>query len=149
MDHGITLLAIVHICVALLLITFVLLQDSKGGTGGAFGGGSSQTLFGATGAVNFLVKVTRFLAIVFMCSCIGLAVLLGHRTGHSVTDNMSTLPPSIPALPPAANGVAPTTPGSAQAPAAAAGAATVPAKDSAHNAESAGGAPPLPPPPKK
>src|SRR4051812_18194751 len=96
MEHGITLLAIIHICVALLLITFVLLQDSKGGMGGAFGGGSSQTLFGATGAVNFLVKVTRILAIVFMCSCIGLAVLMAQRSGHSVTDTMPTTLPFAP-----------------------------------------------------
>jgi preprotein translocase subunit SecG len=94
MEHGITLLAIVHIFVALLLIAFVLIQDSKGGAGGAFGGGgSSQTLFGATGAANFLVKVTRILAIVFMVSCIGLAVLLSQKTAHSVTDKFPAAAP--------------------------------------------------------
>ena len=92
MDQGITFLAIIHIFVALLLVTFVLLQDSKGGgMGGAFGGGSSQTIFGATGAVNFLVKVTRVLAVVFMLTCIVLTLLMSRRSGHSVTDKLGTL----------------------------------------------------------
>jgi preprotein translocase subunit SecG len=109
MEHGITLLAIIHICVALLLITFVLIQDSKGGAGGAFGGGgSSQTLFGATGAVNFLVKITRALAIIFMCTCMGLGVLLSRKTSHSVTDKLGGSASSAPipnAVPGPVNGV--------------------------------------------
>jgi preprotein translocase subunit SecG len=89
MEHGTTLIAILHIVVAVLLVTIVLLQDSKNsGVGGAFGGGGSSTLFGATGAANFLVKVTRGLAIIFMGTCIGLTLLLTHRTSHSVVDNL-------------------------------------------------------------
>src|SRR4051812_42790317 len=91
MEHGITLIAIVHIFVALLLITIVLLQDSKGGgMGGAFGGGASQTLFGATGAANFMVKLTRGLAVVFMLTCLGLTIFAGRRNSHSVVDTMPT-----------------------------------------------------------
>jgi preprotein translocase subunit SecG len=117
MEHGTTLLAVIHICVALLLVTIVLLQDSKGGgIGGSFGGGGgSQTLFGATGAANFLVKVTRGLAIVFMCTCIGLTLILTHRSTRSVVDSLpasrtSTVPAPIgaaPAVPAAAEPVAP------------------------------------------
>ncbi len=89
MEHGTTLIAILHIVVAVLLVTIVLLQDSKNsGVGGAFGGGGSQTLFGATGAANFLVKITRGLAVIFMGTCIGLTLLLTHRTSHSVVDNL-------------------------------------------------------------
>ncbi len=99
MEHGTTLLAVIHICVAVLLVTIVLLQDSKGGgMGGAFGGGGSQTLFGATGAANFLVKLTRGLAIVFMCTCIGLTLILTHRSSRSVVDSMPmTKSPAVPA----------------------------------------------------
>src|SRR5437868_2051251 len=104
MEHGTTLLAILHICVAVLLVTIVLLQDSKGGgMGGAFGGGSSQTIFGATGAASFLVKVTRVLAVTFMCSCIGLTLLLSHRNNRSVVDtlpvNSAPQSKSAPAVP--------------------------------------------------
>jgi preprotein translocase subunit SecG len=97
MEHGTTLLAVLHIFVAVLMVTIVLLQDSKGGgVGGAFGGGGSQTLFGATGAANFLVKVTRGLAVIFMCTCIGLTLIMTHRQTKSVVD---TLPASKAAAP--------------------------------------------------
>src|SRR5258708_7223291 len=103
MEHGITLIAIVHILVALLLITIVLLQDSKGGgMGGAFGGGSSQTLFGATGAANFLVKLTRGLAVTFMLTCLGLTIFASRKNTRSVVDSMPvgkplTAPATVPA----------------------------------------------------
>ena len=43
-------IAIVHILVCLFLILIVLLQTGKGADiGAAFGGGSSQTLFGSAG----------------------------------------------------------------------------------------------------
>jgi len=100
MEHATTLIAILHILVAVLLVTIVLLQDSKNsGVGGAFGGGGSQTLFGATGAANFLVKVTRGLAIIFMGTCIGLTLFLTRRTSHSVVDNLPRPATSSPASP--------------------------------------------------
>ncbi len=56
--------------------------------GAAFGGGSSQTLFGSTGASTFLSKATTAAAIVFMVTSLGLAYLSSHRTGGQsiVTD---------------------------------------------------------------
>jgi preprotein translocase subunit SecG len=102
MAYGITFIAIIHILVALLLIGLVLLQDGKGGgVGGSFGGGSSQTLFGATGAANFLVKATRVLAVVFMLSCIALAVLMSRGTTRSVVDS-GPASTSVPAPTPSA-----------------------------------------------
>lgn len=104
MEHGITLLSFLHIFVAIVLVTIVLLQDAKGGgMGGAFGGGSSQTIFGATGAANFLVKVTRVLAAIFMITCVGLTYILSNRSSHSVMDKIpaatavpQTAPPATP-----------------------------------------------------
>ncbi len=49
--------------------------------GAAFGGGSSQTLFGSTGASTFLSKATTAAAIIFMVTSLGLAYLSSHRTG--------------------------------------------------------------------
>ena len=52
----------------------VLLQTGKGADmGAAFGGGSSQTLFGSTGASTFLSKATTVAAIVFMLTSLSLA----------------------------------------------------------------------------
>ena len=84
-----TFILIVHIFVCLSLIMIVLLQTGKGADmGAAFGGGSSQTLFGSTGASTFLSKATTAAAIIFMVTSLGLAYLSSHRTGASsvVTD---------------------------------------------------------------
>src|SRR5262245_25251502 len=70
-----TLLTIVHIVVCLFLILVVLLQAGKGGGMGiAFGGGGgSQTVFGSSGAGNFLTRLTSITAVIFMITSLGLA----------------------------------------------------------------------------
>ena len=61
-----TVVTIVHVIFCFLLIALVLLQDPKNaGAGSVFGGGGSQSLLGATGAVTFLTKLTRYSAIIF------------------------------------------------------------------------------------
>lgn len=61
-----TFLSIVYVLVCLFLILVVLLQPGRGGVGGAFGGGSSQTVFGGSGAGNFLTRLTSISAALFM-----------------------------------------------------------------------------------
>ena len=61
------LIIALHIVVSIALILIVLLQTGKGADmGAAFGGGSSQTLFGSTGASTFLTKLTTVAAVLFM-----------------------------------------------------------------------------------
>lgn len=70
----VTFLTIVHIFVCLFLILTVLLQAGKGGgMGVALGGGGSQTVFGSSGAGNFLTRLTSITAAVFMMTSLGLA----------------------------------------------------------------------------
>ena len=79
------LLIIIHIIVCIALIMIVLLQTGKGADmGAAFGGGSSQTLFGSTGASTFLSKATTAAAIIFMVTSLGLAYLSSHSGKESV-----------------------------------------------------------------
>ena len=94
-------LIIIHVLVCIALIMIVLLQTGKGADmGAAFGGGSSQTLFGSTGASTFLSKATPGAAIVFMLTSLVLAYMSGHRTGgESVVT--STPPPVESSAPPA------------------------------------------------
>ena len=83
------LLIIIHIIVCIALIMIVLLQTGKGADmGAAFGGGSSQTLFGSTGASTFLSKATTAAAIIFMLTSLTLAYFSSHRFGDQsvVTD---------------------------------------------------------------
>ncbi len=102
-------LIIIHIIVCIALIMIVLLQTGKGADmGAAFGGGSSQTLFGSTGASTFLSKATTAAAIIFMVTSLALAYMSGHRGGESVvTDTPAPVEsPTAPATttPPATEG---------------------------------------------
>ncbi len=84
------LLIILHVIVCIALIMIVLLQTGKGADIGAvFGGGSSSTLFGSTGASTFLTKATTVAAVVFMLTSLSLAYIAGHRpTASVVTDTV-------------------------------------------------------------
>ncbi|MDD2316124.1 MAG: preprotein translocase subunit SecG [Desulfobacterales bacterium] len=81
-------LVIIHVIVCVALILIVLLQTGKAADmGAAFGGGSSQTLFGSTGASTFLSKATTVAAIVFMLTSLTLAYMSSNKTRQSVMEN--------------------------------------------------------------
>ena len=82
-----TILTIVHVLVSFFLVGIVLLQQGKGADmGAAFGGGSSQTVFGADGPVSLLGKVTTAAAIIFMITSLTLAYQSSHKTSSVMTD---------------------------------------------------------------
>ena len=69
-----TFLTALHVIVCVFLILVVLLQAGKGGGMGiAFGGGGSQTVFGSSGAGNFLTRLTSITALIFLVTSLGLA----------------------------------------------------------------------------
>jgi len=69
-------LVIVHVFISIFLILVVLLQQGKGADlAGAFGGGGSQTAFGARGATTLLHKLTTGFFIAFVITSMSLAVL--------------------------------------------------------------------------
>lgn len=71
-----SLLAIAHGVIAVALIALILLQQGKGADAGAsFGGGSSTTVFGGSGAGNFLSRLTGILATLFLVNCMALAYI--------------------------------------------------------------------------
>ncbi len=108
-------LSVVHLLMAVVLILVVLLQSGKGADiGAAFGGGSSQTVFGGRGAATFLSKLTAAMIFLFMVSSLGLAIYSGHRGSSSVITEervKQTLPGPAPVVPPAGQ-----TPPAGQAP---------------------------------
>ncbi|WP_413789968.1 preprotein translocase subunit SecG [Bordetella pertussis] len=74
MSLMLTVLLVVQVVSALAIIVLVLLQQGKGADmGSAFGSGSAGSLFGATGAANFLSRTTKWAAVVFFVSTAGLA----------------------------------------------------------------------------
>ncbi len=117
------LLTIIHVLACITLILIVLLQAGKGANMGAAFGGSSQTVFGSSGAGTFLGKMTAAVAIIFMLTSITLTYTASRRTS-GVMDGVSTpvTKQSVPFAPkPAAPPAAPAkVPGTANPPAPAA-----------------------------
>lgn len=116
---------IIQVISALTIIVLVLLQQGKGADmGSAFGTGSAGSLFGASGAANFLSRATKWAAVVFFISTASLA-WLGHRSANApaaetgVMQNFQPQDRSVPQAPGAA--------GSRPAPAPAAAPASAPA----------------------
>ena len=93
----IVFLVIVHVLISLFLILVVLLQQGKGADlAGAFGGGGSQTAFGARGATTLLHKLTTGFFIAFVVTSMTLAVLQA-RPRSSVMSGQSPAAPAAPA----------------------------------------------------
>ena len=81
---------VVHVLVALSIIGLVLLQQGKGADMGAsFGGGGSQTLFGAAGGGSVLTRATAILAVTFFVTSFGLAIIAKQKASSvSAVDDL-------------------------------------------------------------
>ena len=81
------LLQIVYIVVCLFLIVVVLLQHGKGADiGVSLGAGSSNTVFGARGAGNFLTKLTTVSAVLFMVLAFTLARFAADNSAEDLLE---------------------------------------------------------------
>ena len=92
-------ITIIHVLVSLGLILVVLLQTGKGAEVGAVFGGSSSTIFGSSGAGNFLTRLTTGMAIVFMATSLTLGYFAGRKPSSTIFDNRSPAPQALPAAP--------------------------------------------------
>jgi len=101
------ILLVIHLIVAVTIVILVLLQQGKGSDmGAAFGGGSSQSLFGARGSSNFLSRATSVLVTVFFLSSLSLAYIYTRKSestsvtaDSSVTDQIQQDADTPPATP--------------------------------------------------
>ncbi|MBL4817310.1 preprotein translocase subunit SecG [Shewanella sp.] len=72
-------LLVVYLLVAIGLVGLILIQQGKGADMGAsFGAGASATLFGSSGAGNFLTRSTAVLAIGFFA----LSLIIGNLSAN-------------------------------------------------------------------
>jgi preprotein translocase subunit SecG len=114
------ILLVVQILSSLSIISLVLLQQGKGADmGSAFGSGSAGSLFGATGAANFMSRATKWAAVVFFISTIGLAYVANRGNMGQDTGIMQNFTQTVPVAPPAGSavpGVAPIVPAVPAAP---------------------------------
>ena len=73
-------LTVVSVLLAIVIIAVVLLQQGKGSDlGSAFGGGSSNSMFGALGPSNFLGKFTYIIVGLWLILSLLLAYLLKNE----------------------------------------------------------------------
>jgi preprotein translocase subunit SecG len=78
------LLYVVHVIVCVFLILVVLLQQGKGADLSVFGGGSTQTAFGARSATTLLHKLTVASFVVFILTTVSIALFKGGPSGGTV-----------------------------------------------------------------
>ena len=84
-----TIIIIVHVIAAIAIVGLVLLQQGKGADAGAsFGSGASQTVFGASGSGNFLVRATTISAVIFFVTSLSLAIFAKNQAGTGTTSGL-------------------------------------------------------------
>jgi len=70
----------VHVVVSVFLIAVILLQAGRGGgLADSFGGSQMQSLFG-TKSTTVLTRMTTVCAVIFILSCLSLALFSSHRS---------------------------------------------------------------------
>ena len=103
-----TLILSLHVIVCVALVVLVLLQAGKEGMGVIFGGGNAS-VFGSSGAGGLLAKLTAFMAVLFIITCLGFNILSSTTREQESTildvrleDTPKPAPVSEPAAQPAA-----------------------------------------------
>jgi preprotein translocase subunit SecG len=106
-----------YVLACALLLLVVLLQQGKGGDiASAFGGGGSQTAFGARAGATVLTKATAVLGVLFMVGAIGLSIIGRGGPGSLMRGVGGSQPQTNPLLPqPAGTQPAPAESGPEQA----------------------------------
>ncbi|HUN59354.1 MAG TPA: preprotein translocase subunit SecG [Candidatus Binataceae bacterium] len=97
----VTAAIVIHIAVCVTLVIVILLQQGKGADVGAVFGGSSQTVFGSSGAGNLLTKITWAAAATFFATSIFLAYASTRHITGSIFESRGvithTVAPASPA----------------------------------------------------
>ena len=81
-------ITVICIILAVVIIAMVLLQQGKGSDlGSAFGGGSSNSMFGALGPSGFLGKLTYILVAIWLILSMTLAYMLKQENPEKAIDS--------------------------------------------------------------
>ena len=83
----IVFLTVINVILTVVIIVMVLLQQGKGSDlGSAFGGGSSNSMFGALGPSDFLGKLTYTVVAIWLILSLLLAYLLKTENTEVIFD---------------------------------------------------------------
>jgi preprotein translocase subunit SecG len=76
---------VIHVMLAIAIVVLVLLQHGKGADmGAAFGTGSAGSLFGSSGAANFLSRSTAVCAGLFFVTSLGLTYFYAPKSSTGI-----------------------------------------------------------------
>jgi len=107
-----------HVICSILLILIVLMQRPRSeGLGAAFGGGMTDSVFGA-GTTDVLTKGTIWLGSTFFAATLLLAFLYSHRGSVDKRIKDELLKPEVTSSAPASTAPSPAVPATTSAPAA-------------------------------
>jgi preprotein translocase subunit SecG len=94
------LVSAVYIVVCMFLLVVVLLQQGRAGDiAAAFGGSSSQAVFGARSGATILTRITAVAAVLFMVGSIALAIMWQKGPSSVVSGVSAPASQSAPAQP--------------------------------------------------
>jgi preprotein translocase subunit SecG len=92
-------LYVLEVVVCLFLIMVVLLQQGSGADLSVFGGGATQTAFGARGTTQFIHKLTVWAFVAFILLTLAIAVYKGGAASSSVITGADAKELQAPAKP--------------------------------------------------
>jgi len=92
-------LYVLEVLVCLFLILVVLLQQGSGADLSVFGGGATQTAFGARGTTQFIHKLTVWAFVAFILLTLAIAVYKGGASASSVISGADPKELAAPAKP--------------------------------------------------
>ena len=92
-------LYVLEVVVCLFLILVVLLQQGSGADLSVFGGGATQTAFGARGTTQFIHKLTVWAFVAFILLTLAIAVYKGGSASGSVITGANAKELQTPAKP--------------------------------------------------
>ena len=99
-----------YVLTCLIRLLVILLQQGKGDMAAAFGGGSSQSAFGARAGATVLSKATAILSVLFMLGAMALSIMGRGGSGSVVSGTAPAAPISVPKAPVTTPATTPTTP---------------------------------------
>lgn len=89
------LILVIHVLAAIAIIALVLMQHGRGAdVGASFGSGASNTMFGSTGSLPFLMKLTAVCAAIFFATSLSLSYLATNQIKQSEILTIPTVAPA-------------------------------------------------------